>query len=92
MNQPTESLLNNPTHPCGFCAEPVSITKPYCNDGCMTHDEVLKGFLDMSEYTFISIGGPDAKCFGWLDAAWNEGGSTVINLSGEHHIVLPDIS
>lgn len=45
---PTESPLNNPSHPCSFCGEPVPIARPYCNTACENRDEILKNFLSIA--------------------------------------------
>lgn len=44
-----ESLVNNPTHPCQFCAEPVPIDQDHCDRTCFTADEILRAFLDTTE-------------------------------------------
>lgn len=47
----TESPLNNPQHPCGFCSKPVPICASYCDNACRTGDELLKALEDGKHLT-----------------------------------------
>lgn len=58
----TESRLNNPLHPCQFCAKPVPINQPYCDSACEHHDAIMRVFyVEIVEVVHITGGYENAS-------------------------------